>query len=141
MSFITKIASICSLSKDAQDFLSSRTKTSGFKKGDLVLEAGKPCEYLYSISKGMMRGFYFNETKEITNWIANEEDFATSFYSFISQQNSYETIEALENTVTDALHKKDLEDLYKNFPETEQAGRLVLENYYLRLEERVIYIN
>lgn len=140
MSFVSKIAAFCPLSKEAQAFLTAHTKTFQFKKGELVLEAGKPCEYLYSISKGMMRGYYFNESKEITNWIANEDDFSTSFYSFISKENSYETIEALENTTTEALSRKDLESLYTNFPETEQAGRLVLENYYLRLEERVIYI-
>lgn len=140
MSFITKIAAVCALSKEAQEFIQKHTKTFEFKKGELVLEAGNPCEYIYSITKGMMRGYYFNEAKEITNWIANEEDFGTSFYSFISQQNSYETIEALENTTTEVLSKKDLDTLYRNFPETEQAGRLLLENYYLRLEERVIYI-
>jgi hypothetical protein len=30
--------------------------------------------------------------------------------------------------------------LYKRFPETEKAGRLILKNYYSRLEERLISI-
>ncbi len=140
MSFLAKIASICTLSKEAQEFIQSHTKNFEFKKGDLILESGKPCEYLFSISSGMIRGYYFNETKEITNWIAHEGEFGTSFYSFISQENSYETIEALEKTTLEALHKKDLDVLYERFPETQKAGRLVLEEYYMRLEERVIYI-
>lgn len=140
MSFITKIASICDLSKGAQEFIQTYTKTFEFKKGELVLEAGVPCEYLYSINTGMLRGFYFHESKEITNWFAHEGEFGTSFYSFISQHKCYETIEALEKTSVEALHYKDLTKLYEQFPETEKAGRLIMEEYYLRLEERIMYI-
>jgi CRP-like cAMP-binding protein len=32
-----------------------------------------------------------------------------------------------------------MDQLYAQFPETEKAGRILLENYYLRLEERMIY--
>ena len=33
-----------------------------------------------------------------------------------------------------------LNKVYELFPETERAGRLILEDYYLRLEERMLSI-
>jgi CRP-like cAMP-binding protein len=34
----------------------------------------------------------------------------------------------------------DLQNLYKKFPETERIGRIITENYYLKLEERFLNI-
>jgi len=65
-------------------------------------------------------------------------NFALRF--FLSNTPSYERIEAIENTEVEAIHKDDLELLYKTFPETERVGRVILEQYYMRLEERVVYI-
>jgi CRP-like cAMP-binding protein len=139
MPLIEKISSLCNLSKGAQQFLVERVQPFEFKKSEIILNDRHVCEYLYFVTSGLLRGYYFNEAKEITNWIATEDDFGTSYYSLISQQPGYETIEALEHSRVDAIHKKDMDLLYEKFPETEKAGRVLLENYYLRLEERMIY--
>ncbi|MCD6065445.1 MAG: putative transcriptional regulator, Crp/Fnr family [Bacteroidetes bacterium] len=139
MSLIQKITTLCNLSDGAQKFLQERVQRFEFKKNEIILNDRSICEYLYLVNSGLLRGYYFNDAKEVTNWIATEDDFGTSFYSLISQQTGYETIEAIENSSVDALHKKDMDQLYAQFPETEKAGRILLENYYLRLEERMIY--
>jgi CRP-like cAMP-binding protein len=68
--------------------------------------------------------------------MAMEDDFATAYYSFISGKQSYETIACLEPTKVSAIHFDRLQELYKMFPETEKAGRLILEEYYLKMESR-----
>lgn len=140
MPLIEKITALCNLSADAKDFLHDHILKQEFKKGSSILDAGKKCDSLYLVSAGLLRGYYLNESKEVTNWIAADDDFGTSFYAFISGGTSYETIEALENTIAESINKESLEELYSKFPETERAGRILLQNYYLRLEERIIYL-
>jgi hypothetical protein len=40
----------------------------------------------------------------------------------------------------EALSYEHISAMYTLYPETERAGRLLLENYYLRLEERLMWI-
>lgn len=140
MSLISKIKSLGQLSFEAENFINSKIKVVTFKKSDEVLLLNNRCEFIYYIVSGMLRGYYFLDSKEVTNWIAAEDEFATSIYSFLSGSASYEHIEALENTKVEAISKTDLDELFLKFPETERAGRLLMENYYLRLEERILFI-
>lgn len=111
-----------------------------FKKNEEVLRSGKVCNHLFFINSGMMRGYYLLENKEVSNWLAVEGDFCTSYYSFITRGASYETLECLENCKAEAISYNLLNDVYKLYPETERAGRLILEDYYSRLEERMMSI-
>ncbi len=86
----------------------------------------------------MLRGYYFNEDKEITHWFARENEFATCFYAFITRESSLEYIQALEDSKVVAIRYEDLQLIYKNFPETERIGRLITEQYYIRLESRLL---
>ncbi|PBQ34780.1 cyclic nucleotide-binding protein [Sphingobacteriaceae bacterium] len=110
------------------------------KKGEQLLDINQACNYLYFIDKGILRGHYFLETKEITNWFAQENEFATCFYSFIAKKPSVEGIQALENSEITQISYSALQTLYSTFPETERAGRIITETYYLKLEERLLSI-
>ncbi len=140
MDLIKEISLVTNLSKGAIEFIQKNIEVFSYKKGNTILQDGEVCNYLYFITTGMLRGYYYSEAKEITNWVAIENDFATSFYSFISRKRSYENVEALEESIVEALSYNKLRELYSLFPETEKVGRIILENYYLRLEERVISI-
>jgi hypothetical protein len=72
---------------------------SELKKGSLLAEQGKYCKQLYFLEKGIARGFYYKDGKDITSWFALENTFVTSLYAFISQKVSYESIELLEGAV------------------------------------------
>lgn len=128
------------LSEDARVYIEKNIEHFTFKKNEYVFKEGKTCNYLYFINSGLMRSYYFTEHKEVTNWLAAEGDLCTSYYSFISRKPSYETIQCLENCVVEAVSYSILNEVYHLFPETERAGRLILEEYYSRLEERMISI-
>ncbi len=140
MGLVSKIQTLTGLSPEAVSWLSQALEEFTFKKNELVLNEGKPCNYLYYINKGMLTGYYHLPNHEVCNWFALENDFATSYYSFISRQPSYEIINSIENTSVQAISFSKLNELYQLFPETERAGRLILEDYYSRLEERLISI-
>lgn len=140
MELASRIVELTNLSAHAIDWLSDNVESFSLKKNETLLTEGKICNYLYYITSGMVGGYYFADDKEVCNWIAIENDFATSYYSFISRQPSHETIACFESCKIQALSHSKLNDMYRLFPESERAGRLILEDYYSRLEERLISI-
>ena len=134
--FLQTINLISPLSDEAKEALHSITKNVQVTKGEYLLEEGKVNNYLYFVEKGCLRGYYNLDGKEVSYWFSTEGMFASSFYSFISRKPSYETIRALEDSSTIAIHFDDLTKLYTDFHEIEKLGRLVNERYYLQLEER-----
>lgn len=140
MGLITEIALLTNLSKGAEDFLKGNTLNRKLKKGEELLDINQSCNYLYFIDKGILRGHYFLDTKDITNWFAQENEFATCFYSFIAKKPSVEGIQALENSEITQISYTALQTLYTTFPETERVGRIITETYYLKLEERLLNI-
>lgn len=140
MGLVSKIMQLARISEAAEEWLASHIEKRSFRKNEEVLSEGKTCNHLYYIQSGMLGGYYLRDDKQVCNWISVENDFATSYYSFISRKPSYETILSMEDTTVQCISFTKLEELYKLFPETERAGRRILEEYYLRLEERVISI-
>lgn len=137
---ITQLSSILPVSTILEKELSTIVEQKKIKKGQSILTIGERCRDLFFVEKGILRGFYFKDGKEITNWFAQENEFATCFYSFIAEKNSVEEIQALEDCLLVRLSYADLQSLYQRLPETERIGRIIMENYYLKLEERLLSI-
>jgi CRP-like cAMP-binding protein len=109
-----------------------------FSKNDFLVAEGKVCRHLYFLQHGALRGFYNLEGKEITHWFAFENDFVTSFHSFITQQPAVENIQFLEGSILWAISKDSLNRLMNEYHELEKLVRIVYEKYYIRLEERFV---
>ena len=107
-------------------------------KNECLVTEGKVCRQLYFLEKGALRGFYNLDGKEITHWFAFEEDFVTSFHSFITQQPAVENIQLLEGCVLWAITKDRLSQLLEQHHELERVLRIAYEKYYIRLEERFV---
>lgn len=144
MGLVTKIATLTNLSAEGAEWLSHNLQEFTFKKGRIVLREQQVCDYLYYVKEGLLCSYYHHsareQSKEICSWMAMEDDFATSYYSFIARKPSYETIVSIETTIVQVLSHAKLQELYRLFPETEKAGRIILEEYYLRIEDRLFSI-
>lgn len=140
MKLIGEISRLTHLSADAEIFLRSNSQQLELKKGDVLLEFGDACNYMYFIDQGFLRGYYYLDGKEITSWFSQENEFATCFYAFISRKPSVESIQALENSAITRISYNTLQSVYGQFPETERIGRILTETYYLKLEERFLNI-
>jgi CRP-like cAMP-binding protein len=91
------------------------------------------------LERGALRGFYTLDGKEITHWFGFENDFVTSFHSFITRQPAVENIQLLEGSILWALSKDKLTGLLNQYHDIERLLRIAYEKYYIRLEER--YVN
>lgn len=140
MDFLERISQLTKISEEVLDHARSQLEFFRFKKGDVLLSAGRVCNYMYFINSGIVRGYYLTDKKDITNSIGLSGDVITSLYSFITRNPAHESLECIEDCNIQAISHSRLLQLYDRFPEIERAGRLILEGYYARLEERVISI-
>lgn len=90
------------------------------------------------MQQGALRGFYNLDGKEMTHWFAFENDFFTSFHSFITQQPSVENLQFIEPGIAWSISKEKLNNLFNRYHEIEKLVRIAYEKYYIRLEERFI---
>lgn len=126
------------LSEEAQLALEDCFEQVVLPKNEFLLSNGHVCRHLYFIEKGALRGFYNLDGKEITHWFSFENDFVTSFHSFITQQPAVESIQLLEGSILWSISKDTLFGLFNQYHEIERLVRIVYENYYIRLEERFV---
>lgn len=138
MNLITYISNFITISKPLETEINSITKTIIFPKGQTLINCNERGDSMFFIVKGLVRGYYLDDGKEVTNWFAQESEFATCFYSFITNTSSFEIIETLEDCELIQIQHSSLQTLYSKFPETERIGRIITETYYIKLEERIL---
>jgi CRP-like cAMP-binding protein len=126
------------LSEAAQLALQDCFEKKVLPKNGLLLQEGQVCRHLYFLEKGALRGFYNSDGKEITHWFGFENDFVTSFHSFITQQPAVENIQLLESCELWSIAKDTLTALFNQHHEIERLVRIAYEKYYIRLEERFV---
>jgi CRP-like cAMP-binding protein len=107
-------------------------------KNEYLLSEGSTSRHLYFLQQGALRGYYTLDGKEITHWFGFENDFVTSFHSFITQEPSVENIQLLEGSILWAISKDTLTALFDQYHEIERLVRIIYEKYYIRLEERFV---
>ncbi len=100
-------------------------------------QAGKTCNKVYFIQKGLARMYYFKDEKDVTCWFTNENNLITAVDSFFSQRPSRYNIELLEDSILLSVSHKDLENLFDKYPEVERLARLFAYNTILQLAERI----
>lgn len=127
------------LSEAAALVLADRLEAMDFSKNDYLLKKGRVCRHFYFLEQGALRGFYHLNDKEVTHWFGFENNFISSFHSYITGQSAVENIQFLENSTLWAISKKELTGLFDEYHEIERLVRIIYEQYYIRLEER--YVN
>ena len=126
------------LSTELKEDLSTKVSVRKVNRKEILIYEGKICNQLFFIKKGFLRGFHYQNGKEITAWFGFENDFATSSYSFFSQKVGYETVEVIEDSILYSISYEDLESIYHKHPEFNYVGRLLTEKYYINLMERAL---
>lgn len=127
---------IIPISQSLQLRLDLVLKSVEFKKKTVLLREGQMCRHIYFIESGLIRIYYLKDDKEICSGLLYEGGLAISVRSFFKKEKSIEFIETIEDTQLQYLTYDDLERLYKEFPEFNIVGRVLLTEYYIKSEER-----
>lgn len=104
--------------------------------GAYLAHAGRISTAVYFITTGIVRVFTTNADKEVCLDFAFSGQFSTAYASFITQQPSAVTLEAVMPVTGFVFYYDDLQKLYDSHPSTERTGRLLAEYQYLRKYQR-----
>lgn len=140
MNILSILTQIHPVSQELQNAIASNIKSKSFKRKEFLLKAGQVCQNMWFIESGLVRCFYDKDDKEVCSWFMKEGDFIISVQSFFNQQASYETVQALEDTVVHYITYQQLHELYLSFPEFNIHGRVLTQRYYALCEDRLYAI-
>ena len=137
---LKQLESIHPLSPELVDYLQAHVKTRELHKKDFLLKIGHVNREIYFVNKGLLRCFYMIDDKEVSSWFMKEGDVMISVESFFKQSKSYESIQAVENSIVHFITYAELQFIYQNFCEFNFIGRVLTERYYTLSEQRLYSI-
>jgi CRP-like cAMP-binding protein len=112
------------------------------KKGEFFIKQDKVCRQIAFINKGTLRTFYINDKgEETTSCFCTENSLTTSYKSFILQQPSNLSIQALEDTELLVIDYEHLQKLYSTSIVWQNIGRAVAEKEYIVMEQYASVLN
>ena len=105
-----------------------------FDKKQVITQKGQVENYLYIISKGLVRKFFYKNKYEMVTQIAKEQDLVCSSVSFLSQTPSEYVVETLEPCTVFAMSYDNLQKVYSWSTHMDRMGRLIILDWLLQKE-------
>ena len=118
--------------KDLETFLKYFNKRSIKRKSNL-LHADEIAKEVYFIQQGCLRLFYSKDGEDISAYFFTENMFAGAYDSFISQQPSRYSIEAIEDCLVLFISYEDFQQLFEKLPRMNEWVRKILEVRFVDL--------
>ena len=119
-----------------------RFKKITLEKGELFIEQHRTSKQIAFINSGILRTYYINDKgDEITSCFCTENNFASSYKSFILQTPSKLAMVALEKTELLVINYDDIQKLYKESSNWQIIGRLVAEKEFIVMEQYASVLN
>ena len=126
------------LDKTETDYFLSLLKTRKLKRKEFLLKEGEVCKTENFIVKGCLRVYTIdNNGVEHIIMFGIEDWWVGDLFSFLTQTKASYFIDALEDTEILQITKSDLEKLYKRVPKFERFFRLILQNAFIALQQRI----
>ncbi|MDN5285136.1 MAG: cAMP-binding domain of or a regulatory subunit of cAMP-dependent protein kinase [Mucilaginibacter sp.] len=115
-------------------------EVSTLKKKKNFAEPHKICNHIALVVKGSVRFFHVKDGEEITGYFSFENEFATSYKSFLTREPGINYIQTLEDTQLVTLSYNAMQQIYDDQligKKMERFGRLIAEHYLICYEDRV----
>ncbi|WP_126973039.1 Crp/Fnr family transcriptional regulator [Gynurincola endophyticus] len=135
-SFTQILQRIHPLSDEVKSYLDRHISQKQFKKNEVIHEAGNICENIYYIKRGVLRGFYLYNNKEITTWFSRENQLAACISTFNNENPTKESIQVIEDAEVYVIDYNVLQEMYNRFPEFNYIVRMLYQEYLMEAEDR-----
>jgi len=110
-----------------------------FRKRQFVLQEGDVCTQFNFVVRGCLRAYKIDEKGNIhVLQFAAENNWINDLGSFHGAKPSALNIDALEDTVVLQISRDDLVALYTEAPKFDRIFRVLVENAFVRLQERLL---
>ncbi|MEO8534469.1 MAG: Crp/Fnr family transcriptional regulator [Flavobacterium sp.] len=126
------------ISQSEWDHCSSMFKIDRIKKKEIILSQGSVCRNIFFVVDGLLRIYFIDPNgEEKTFHFSVEKTFATDYESFLKCMPSGFSIQAMEDTVVIPITFDMLQDLYKILQYGEKLGRLIAEEYFFLINDKL----
>jgi len=135
---IRNVSKVIQLDKNELEFFTSILEMKTFNKKDFVLRSGDVCQFETYVISGCLKIFYTDDsgTDHVVKF-AIEDWWAYDLQSFVTQTPAFYSIQALEDTTTFRISFADKSRLYEKIPKFEKFSRIVFQNSYILLQNRM----
>jgi CRP-like cAMP-binding protein len=106
-------------------------------KDYFLLKENTVSDYLYFIEKGVARLYYYKHGKEITEWIALDNQFFLSITSFFQRTPSHLIIQTTEPSEVYGIHHDDFMRLADKYHEVERLLRKMVTGSLILSQQRM----
>jgi CRP-like cAMP-binding protein len=107
-----------------------------FDKRTIIVKEGEVDDYLNMVIKGLVLKYVRVKKSRPILQMATEGHLISSEVSFLTRTPSQVFIETLEPTVLISMRFNKMEEALKNYTKGEEIGRKMLEQMYIRKDER-----
>jgi len=135
---VALIKSRISISDDDLTTITRQFEQRHLKKNKFLLTKGQIASAYYFIQSGGLRIYLDTGDKQITGWIALENDFFTELSSLKTNSPTRFHIQAIEDTTLYAISKEKMEHLYGQLPAWQQFGRMIWEDAFLKMIDGIM---
>lgn len=113
------------------DLVMSKFKRLDVKRGQMLLQQGEVCKYVYFIAKGCLQVFVYDaDMNETTRDVVVEDHWCSELISFGSAQAASENIRAVEPSVLLAIDRQGFGEMMESVPAFDQVYKQILEASY-----------
>ena len=132
--YINRIAPLAD--EDWEKF-SSRLQKLSLPKHSILVREGQVCNEVYFIASGLVRLYVMNDGKEICRQFFFENMFFSEYESFLTRNPSKTFADVLEDTEIYRFTHADMQWFYQTIPAFQFIGRMIAENLFIKISERV----
>ena len=129
---VAAIGQFIHLTEPEQALTDALFRPQTLRPGDYWLREGQICRYVAFIETGLLRYTVNHDGDELTYSFGKENDFASSYESFLDQSAAGCAIQAIEPTLLRCISYDDLQRFYREVREGERFGRLAIERIFLQ---------
>lgn len=134
---VNQLLKIHPLKSESKAALMGILKVFEIEKNTIFLKEGHVGRYIYYINKGLVRIFYNKHEKDITEWIACDNEFFLSIKSFYENAPSTLQFQAIENTELVGIPNDAFMQLCSQFHDIETLHRKLITISLLLSQERM----
>jgi CRP-like cAMP-binding protein len=139
LSLINYFNHYLSLDEQEKDAILSRVSERTIKRRQFILQHGDVCKHYSFVISGCFKMYGVDKNGSEHNiQFAAEDDWISDIGSFHSEKASGFYIEAMEPATILQIEKSNLIYLYTNFPKFDRNFRVIIENKFVELQNRVL---
>ena len=136
---ISHFESYLPLEKHERQLLEDRVVQRRIKRRQFILQEGFPCKHYSFVVEGCFKMYGVdNKGSEHNLQFAAENDWIADIGSFHAGKPSKLFIEAMEPSLILQIEKEDLYFLYLNIPKLDRIFKVIIENKFVELQNRVL---